>query len=138
MNKVIFYFLIFLLSNSGIPAQPLRSVPAEKLSSIHLDNFRALRPPAGRVQQKGLKRETGYYVSSESGSHMGQITLLIRGNLVTLSWDRSTKSAPIFKADQRGYRKGAEWRIVYEECTYEGVCPHLVSAAFTGRIKRIE
>lgn len=94
----------------------------------------------GTAQSKREKPEkktaVATYVSSMNGLHGGEITLRLRGKLVTFVWDRGTHSAPIFQSDPRGFQPGAEWRIVYLNpgSIGDGNYPYLVSATFTGRI----
>ena len=82
------------------------------------------------------KSATGYYQSSEGGNTIGTYYLKVNGIERGFTWFReSTKTRNIFN-NSKATKVGAEWRIVYEECDDESVCPRLVSATFTGRVKK--
>lgn len=86
--------------------------------------------------QSKRKSATGYYQSFEGGNAIGTYYLKMNGVERGFTWFReSTRMRNIFN-NSKANNVGAEWRIVYEECDDEGVCPRLVSATFTGRIKK--
>lgn len=78
---------------------------------------------------------TGYFQSFEGGNAIGTYYLIVNGVERDFTWTRTIKMRNIFN-NPRATKVGAEWRILYEECGEESVCPRLVSATFTGRVKK--
>lgn len=86
--------------------------------------------------QSKRRSAIGYYQSFEGGNAIGVYYLKVNGVEQGFTWfRRSTKMKNIFN-NSKATKAGAEWRIVYEECDDESICPRLVSATFTGYIKK--
>lgn len=85
--------------------------------------------------QSNRKSATGYFQSFEGGNTIGTYYLKVHGVERGFTWfGESSRMRNIFN-NSKATKIGAEWRIVYEECDDESVCPRLVSATFTGRVR---
>lgn len=79
------------------------------------------------------KTAIAYYESWEGGNAVGEYNLKVNGETIAFTWFRESTQMRNIYNNPNATKVGAEWRIVYEPCNDEGVCPRLVSATFTGR-----
>lgn len=117
------------------------------LALLCLAVFASVSPqlPAGRVYrsykpgQRPLpsspprKTAVATFISSDSGSGVGNFVLKIDGKVRSLFWDRGTQFNN-FADYRRAYTTGAEWKIVYSEARNIDSDPYLWGVTFTGKI----